>query len=423
MNPALSLRASPAIAENLPVSIPLLCCSSSFDGGGSERQLWQLASGISRRAFSPSVYLLHRRGPYLDRLDCNTPVYDYFSSHQESLLNKIPGQIHRRQVAHLTATLERARTQVVYDRTYHLTLLTAPACRSAKVARVSVIVSPPSQDFENATERFKWQKRRQLRAAYADPKSLALAVSDAVARDAENYFRLPAGTVRVVPSPIDIESVGKQATEALPEVIKQAIAPEQWGRTFCVVGRMSAEKGQRLAIAALAKLVHRVPDARLILVGDGPMRQSLIQQAEQLGVSANVVMPGFVANPYPIIQRSAGAIVPSQYEGLPNVILEAFVLGTPVIATKCSESVEGLLDEQRGTLVKQNDSEQLQQAMARLIEQTRDSPEVIRHQTDLARGYVKERHSLVSWLVTMEDLLKEQHDRFQALNSAGSGDG
>ena len=380
----------------------ILLCSGSLEGGGSERQLWQLACGLEPSQLEPQVYLLNREGVYLDKLPERIPVYDYWS--EEKRTKFWPTEIHRRQVGHLEDVVRRERIDILYDRTFHMTLVTAPACRRAGIPRISVIVSPPSQDFAQSNENFAFFKRRALKRAYADPYALTLAVTEEVASDAEKYLHLPSGKILVLPNPVDLEAVRAAASKPCLDL------PASDVFSCVVVGRMTKEKGQRLAIEAFANLVRNSPslEARLELLGDGPDRPALEKLVAELGLVEHVRFHGFVENPYPWVSRADALILPSEYEGLPNVVLEAMTLETAVVATPCSNSLSRILTGAShefgttGVLLESRDVEELAESLRRL---SNAAPQVV---LENAFAYVRSAHNLPGWLKRMQHMFEAQ---------------
>ncbi|MEM8735324.1 MAG: glycosyltransferase [Planctomycetota bacterium] len=397
----------------------LLCCSGSLDGGGSERQLWQLVNGIDRAKCRPSVYLLYRQGRYLRELAEDVPVFDFWSHYDSDRF--LIGQAHREQIRHLEVTIAREEIEIVYDRTFHMTLITAAACRRSGVPRVSAIVSPPSQDFARSRERFHFLKKRILRKAYRDPNSLVLTVSDAVADDAAEYYGLDRDNLRVVASPVDTSLVRKLAMEPLDS--DSGIDPDSSTMNICVVGRLSEEKGQRDAIQAFAEFVNsNEPElqgsgAALHIVGDGPMRSNLQALVDELGLAADVHFHGFVENPYPIMQGCDLLLLPSHYEGLPNVVLEAMALETSLLVTRCSSTLESILDqaglaEHEAQLVPAGDVSRMAEGLQLVQRRLREAGRV---PALSARKYVESHHGMPNWLAQMEAIFAEQLARAPTL--------
>jgi glycosyltransferase involved in cell wall biosynthesis len=139
------------------------------------------------------------------------------------------------------------------------------------------------------------------------------------------------------------------------------------GSTFVFVGRLTEQKALPVALDALA----RVPEARLVLVGDGPERSALERRAADLGVGDRVEFRG----PLPrgdalrIVAGSRAALLSSAWENLPHAAIEALSVGVPVVATAVGGVPEVVRDQENGLLVPPNDAEALATAMRRILEE------------------------------------------------------
>lgn len=379
----------------------LLCCSGSLEGGGSERQLWQLAMRIDRTRFQPLIYLLRNSGIYLSQLSEDVPVRAY-SSETSAPRFYLPGQTHRRQVQHLARVLREEAIDIVYDRTFHMTLATAPACRRTRTPRVSVIVSPPSQDFAHSHERFAPLKRLLLARAYRDRGSTVVAVSEAVADDVASFYRVPRPRIQVVANPVDVAAI--QAAAGPRETSGQLTKGHF---TVVVVGRLSTEKGQHLLLDSLGQFARTpapgLPRLKVQFIGEGPDRPELQRKVQEFGLENCVEFLGYLANPYPWMQQADLLCLPSLYEGLPNAALEAMALKTPILATDCSASLRQLLgDGQRGVLVPLGDPARLWHE----IEDCMRHPQAWRDRAEEGYRWVCQQHDLSSWLEQMQELFE-----------------
>lgn len=102
---------------------------------------------------------------------------------------------------------------------------------------------------------------------------------------------------------------------------------------FITASRLSPEKNQARLIDAFAIVLKQLPNAFLIIAGDGPLKRDLEALTVRLGIQDRVLFTGMVANPYPLIKAADCLVMSSNYEGQPMVILEAASLGTPCIGT------------------------------------------------------------------------------------------
>ncbi len=131
---------------------------------------------------------------------------------------------------------------------------------------------------------------------------------------------------------------------------------------------LAAHKGQRYLIDAMARVVRRVPDARLLIVGDGELREALQDQVHALGLERHVTLAGF-RDDVPGLMRSFDLFVMSSVtEGLGSAILEAMACGLAVVATRAGGIPEVVEHEVTGLLVPTRDPDALADAIVTLLE-------------------------------------------------------
>lgn len=158
-----------------------------------------------------------------------------------------------------------------------------------------------------------------------------VAVSKGIERDLIQKFKIKKERVKTIYNGYVINEIKKQAEESLNN------AEQDWfrkaDRVIVTAGRISYQKGQWHLIKALKKVKLKVPDIKLLILGEGELEYILKKYAEECGLKENVVFCGFLKNPYKIIKHSNVFILPSLYEGFGNVIIESFCCGIPCIST------------------------------------------------------------------------------------------
>jgi glycosyltransferase involved in cell wall biosynthesis len=156
------------------------------------------------------------------------------------------------------------------------------------------------------------------------------------------------------------------------------------------VGRLTAEKGTSVLIHAFARLKGRFPDAELVLVGDGPAKQSLQELAQSLGLCNQIRFVGWV--PYdelaPFYVNARVVAVPSLHESYGRVIVEAMSFGRPVVASDTEGARELIRHEQTGFIVPTSDVA----AMADRIEHLLANPGVAAEVGAKARQFIMRTH-------------------------------
>lgn len=131
---------------------------------------------------------------------------------------------------------------------------------------------------------------------------------------------------------------------------------------FCIIARLTEEKGHRVLLNAF-KIVHSMrSNTRLLIVGDGPERTSLKEMVSNLGLDGIVCFAGTLSNINEILRCIDCYISSSKTEGMPMILLEAMASGTPIIATKVG-AVDIMLSNNTGILVEPNNINELAHAM------------------------------------------------------------
>lgn len=150
---------------------------------------------------------------------------------------------------------------------------------------------------------------------------------------------------------------------ALPELA----APGEVRRLILAVGRLDQQKRLDVLLRAFARVLAKVPGARLALAGEGPLAQELRELTRTLGLEGKVAFLG-ARDDVPDLLRAAEAFVlASESEGLSNALLEALASGVPVVASAIAANRELVMDEREGLLVPVGDVDELAAALERLL--------------------------------------------------------
>jgi glycosyltransferase involved in cell wall biosynthesis len=186
-----------------------------------------------------------------------------------------------------------------------------------------------------------------------------ICVSDGVSNDIRNVLKLNPSKVKTIFNPV----VNSNITTKSREKPNHSWLTRSDVPVFLGIGRFTEQKDFENLLMAFAQLLRMV-DARLIILGDGPLRCRLESVITELKLSSFVSLPGFVDNPYSFLSRASCFVLSSKYEGLPTVLIEALACGCDVVATDCpSGPSEILKNGEIGRLVPVEDSESLAAAM------------------------------------------------------------
>ena len=152
-----------------------------------------------------------------------------------------------------------------------------------------------------------------------------------------------------------------------PVFIQHGKKAEHKGK-IVTVGRLTQQKNQQMLIDAFAEIKKRFPYAELHIFGEGEFREALTSKAKALGLSGCVFLPGNLKDVHVHIADAGIFVLPSDYEGLSNALLEAMAIGLPCISTRCAGAEDCIVHGESGLLVDVGDKDGLTQAMVRMLE-------------------------------------------------------
>jgi len=197
-----------------------------------------------------------------------------------------------------------------------------------------------------------------------------VAVSQGVAQDFMEYTGNAGDKIRVIYNPAVSQKLFEQAEMPVthPWLVEHDLP------VILAVGRLARAKNYPLLVRAFAALQPDIP-SRLLILGEGDERSHIEDLARSLGVIDRVEMPGFDPNPFASMKKADCFVLSSDYEGLPNVLIQAMACGCPVISTDCpSGPREILAGGQYGHLVPVGDEGSLLEAMRRSLGGDRRKP-------------------------------------------------
>jgi glycosyltransferase involved in cell wall biosynthesis len=320
-------------------------------GGGAEKMVTALANGLSARGYRVDMVLVRAVGVYLGALSKSVQVVDLQAKNSYLAL---PG---------LVAYLRRRRPQELVS---SLPLTNLVAIIGCWLAHSDVRLMIRIENTTSAQSRSPWKKFLEKRLlGWLFPKAdHIIAVSHAVALDAESYLNLPPSRINVIYNPVLLTAAGSAnlSTPAHP-----------WFAEGCppvilAVGRLAPAKDFPSLLRAFAE-VRQVQPARLIILGEGDERSNLLALARELRVAEDVDLPGFVPNVRAFMHGSAVFVLSSIYEGLPTVLIEALASGCAVVSTDCPGGAREILAEGvYGDLVRVGDFKSMATAICRILD-------------------------------------------------------
>lgn len=351
---------------------------TELDVGGAERQFVRLAMGLDRTLFEPHVYCLSGNGPLAEVLrDAGVPVTFLHARSRWDV-----GVVGR-----WARALRAFQPDLLQTFLFHANIAGRIAAWRAGVPHVvsGIRVAEPR----------RWQLWVDwLTEGLVDRH---VCVSESVARYARETGGLPAEKLVAIPNGIEVE----QFAGAEPVVWPFAMLGVERPKVVLFVGRLEPQKNPGLLLEAMHLLKRRIGDVEVAFVGRGKLEGKLKERAQTLGVRAHWL--GWRSDVAGLMRAADCLALPSRWEGMPNVVLEAMASGLPVVACQVEGLFELLGEEGGGILVNQGDATGFAEALAEVLEM----PEKWRARTLASQDVINKRFTSIQSVFSYQNLFLE----------------
>lgn len=341
----------------MPTDVALMVYS--MRSGGVERMRTHLADAFLKRGYSTSIVVARcdgHWGRHLPDIPSEAPLVDLKANGFKAWFSSFADYLAREKPKVVIAAMETAGVIALWARR-----------RTGVDTRI--VVSSHIEVSRHVKRDWHYAKRVALsyliRRFYRQADGI-VAVSNAVADDLASFAHQPRERITVINNPVVTDSLKWAAREAVDHPwLEDPSIPVILG-----VGRLTEQKDFGMLLRAFARVRERQP-ARLMILGEGEEKKALAALIANLGLEDHVHMPGFVANPFTYMAKSAVLALSSRWEGLPGVVIQALACGCPVVSTDCAGGVTEILKgDTYGKMVPVGDH----QAMAAAILETLEHP-------------------------------------------------
>lgn len=316
-------------------------CITELDVGGAERCLVELATRVDRRRFEPIVYCLGTR-PANEQASCVPPLED--AGVPVRFLNASSARHAPRTLWRLRRMFKRDQPDLVQSFLFHGNILGRLAARLAGIKHVVSGIRVAEHSARWHLQLDRWTARFVERH---------VCVSESVARFTEDRVGIPVDRLVVIPNGVDPSAFGDLASADLT-----SLGVPEHANAMAFIGRLTHQKGVDWLLDMMPAFLEEHPDWHLLLVGEGPDRAALEEQTRRLELADRVTLAGWRADVNELLAASNMLVLPSRWEGMPNVVLQAMAAGLPVLSTQAegvAELLGPLKDQQTAHFGNSND--------------------------------------------------------------------
>ncbi len=360
----------------------LLVVAHSLSSGGAERFASTLLCHLSRERFSPELCLIKPNVTYPVPTDVKVSSLD--KQHPWDL---------PRSILRLRHLIEAARPDVILSTITYAsqitgTALTGCACRPRWIGRYG---NNPALEKTGLARlaNDSWSKRSHRRM------DLLVANSKGLAAGLEDYYPHLRGRVRTLYSPVDFSRIERLSREP-PALTNDGRSP-----VILSVGRLIRQKRLDLLIECFSRVQARHA-ARLWICGEGPERSALERAIVQRDVRESVNLLGFQDNPFSVMRQASFFVLTSDFEGLPNALIEAQGLGLPAVSTRCPYGPDEIIEDGKtGLLTQAGDVDEITESIQSLL----SAPAALKRMSNEAQRLARARFALDTVLQQWEEAL------------------
>jgi len=348
-----------------------------FSGGGAERVTLNLMIGLKDLGYSVGIIVFNKGGPLLSMVPVDVPIYNLGTSTLRYSIIPLIKKLQQLKPKVVFSTLGYVNVALLLVR-WLLPKKVKIWVREANLPSIS-LPNNPQPKIMTILYRKLYRKADKL-----------ICTSTRMRDEFISDFCVPKEVIEILPNPVDIGEIRKSA---LP---KRRF--DKGGVCYIASGRLTYQKGFDRLLCWFSTLDNK--KSTLAILGEGDLKFELIRKAESLGIQNRVKFLGFCDNPWRWYAGADAFLLPSYWEGMPNVALEALACGVPVIATADSGGIREVKQQAPvGAITVVEDREGFIQAMTEVA---------LQKNIKLRRSLLPSAYQLNSVLQKMEDLLNDQ---------------
>lgn len=383
------------LEERGPLNVMFLL--SSMPVGGAETLLVNLVQRMSDQ-FRPGIVCLKEPGELGERIASEFPVHSNLISHKYDL-----GVIGKLKKLFVESNVDATVTVGAGDKMFWGRI-------AANRARVPVILSAlHSTGWPDGVGR--------LNRMLTPITDRFIAVAENHGRFMVEHEKFPRSKVRVIPNGVDTQRFQKDQYDRL--MVRKELGIDRDDPVCGIIAALRSEKNHLLFLRSAALVCQELPDARFLIVGDGPERPMLENAVSDLSLRDNVIFTGSRSDVPELLSAIDVFSLTSRNEASPVSIMEAMSMEIPVVAPDVGSISETVQHGETGFLFQQGNAEKIADYWLTLL----NDPDLSRRMGQAGRQVIQSRSSLEIMVRGYEDLIQEVYgEKFPGRKSGRPGD-
>jgi len=199
-----------------------------------------------------------------------------------------------------------------------------------------------------------------------------IAISQTVKNFTANQEKISLEKFVVIHHSINYESIRARVKDYNKDELKQKLGFQKEDKLVINAARVNWQKNHKLLIDSFVEFGKKNTEYKLIILGEGPLRESLISYVKSLGLEDKIILPGYKRNVYDYLFISEFFVLTSKIEGFSLAGIQAMAVGLPVISTNVAGPDEYVIDGTTGYLIKNEDEKEIASAMQKIVDSGRD---------------------------------------------------
>ncbi len=358
----------------------------SLGYGGAEKLVSYIAKYLNKSKFSINIICIFEGGPVVSEIEkygVKVYILDTNLKKFSNILSFIYNSF--KLIIKLSLLLRKLKTDIIHTHLHGASELCGFI--SGKLVCVKVIIST-CHNINGWFTKYYYLKKNLLKFV-VNHSQMLIAVSRTVADAFKKQIKINPNKLIIIKNGIDLES--KVSWEGAKRNIPELKIPADH-KIMTTVASLTPQKGHIYMIRAIPFIIKYYPKIRYLIVGDGILKNTLINEAKRLKIDKYIIFAGIRKDIDRILQITDIFVMPSLWEGLPLALLEAMANSVPVVATSISSFESIVVHGFTGILVPPRDSLSLANAIVNLIEDQKKATKIAKKAMSIIKTNYDAKH-------------------------------